>query len=86
VEHYISNVEGEERDLILQWFGEKMCSDGSHVDVIWISCVGYGDFFSRFFCRCVDLWAGVVGMSSEFALLVWGENVCRSARVAEWAK
>jgi hypothetical protein len=31
-------------------------------------CVAYGDLFYRFFCRCVDVWAGRVGTSSKTAI------------------
>jgi hypothetical protein len=42
-------------------------------------CVGYDDYFSRFFCQCVYLWDGYVlgirpvgGWGRTFAgLLVW---------------
>jgi hypothetical protein len=47
-----------------------MCSDGSHVQAIWNSVLVMTT--SRFFCRCVDLWASGMGTSSEFAVLVGG--------------
>jgi hypothetical protein len=72
--------EGGVRDLVLQYLG-VMCSDGNYVEVMWNSV-----FFvtTSFLISSVDLWAGGMGTSSEFAPLVGGGErlpVCLYGRV-----